>query len=159
MKTTFLALALVVLCGLVYGQLILDEDNPHDRKILDMIVTKINEAEHKSYKFKAVVYTLGDGPKFTIYLTVTDTDGVTSITLPRLPLIVCSHSPTWHARSPWCVTLPTTTAQAQCIVTFTKLMFALLNSRRCATRLSLFDETCTLGWLQSLMHWWPQVVD
>lgn len=76
MKFILVLLALVTLVSYAHSQLILDEDDPHDRKILDMVVQKINEAEHKHYKLKSVIYTLGDGPKFTLYLNVLDTDGV-----------------------------------------------------------------------------------
>lgn len=127
MKSILALLALVALVGYVHSQLILDEDNPHDRKILDKIVAKINEAEHKHYKLKNVIYTLGDGPKFTLYLNVLDTDGV-SICGSMFTFYPMSNIWPFRSSLPYRAPWPsfesrtTTTAPAPCTAIFTNFV-------------------------------------
>ena len=65
-----------VLAIVVRSQLILDEDDPETKVLIDIMMKAINEHEHTHYKFKTVVYSLGQSEIFKIMLKVTDEKGV-----------------------------------------------------------------------------------
>ena len=61
---------------MVNSQLILDEDDPETKVLIDIMMKAINEHEHANYKFKTVVYSLGETTVFKIMLKVTTEQGV-----------------------------------------------------------------------------------
>jgi len=66
------------MAGLAYGQLIIDEDDPAGKKLIDKMMHTINEHEKTTYTFKSVVYSLpiGNEEKISVLLKVTDAHGV-----------------------------------------------------------------------------------
>ena len=82
MKFTLL-FGVCLMVGLAYGQLIIDEDDPNGRKLIDQMVKAINEHEKSTYTFKSVVYSIPVGieQKISVLLTVTDSRGVSDHSL------------------------------------------------------------------------------
>lgn len=71
---------LLVALSLAYGQgLIIDEDDPAGKKLIDLMMKAINEHEKPTtYKFKTVVYSIpiGDNKKIQVLMKVTNASGV-----------------------------------------------------------------------------------
>lgn len=71
---------LLVTLSLAYGQgLIIDEDDPAGKKLIDLMMKAINEHEKPTtYKFKTVVYSIpiGDNKKIQVLMKVTNASGV-----------------------------------------------------------------------------------
>lgn len=79
--------ALLVALSLAYGQLIIDEDDPAGKKLIDLMMKAINEHEKPTtYKFKTVVYSIpiGDNKKIQVLLKVTNAAGVSVMMVNKL---------------------------------------------------------------------------
>lgn len=80
MRFTITILGLCLLAGLAYGQLIIDEDDPEGKKLIDMMMKAINEQEKTPYTFKNVVYsiphTIGTNVTIEVLLKVANGQGV-----------------------------------------------------------------------------------
>ena len=79
MRALLFAGILLVAVGLAYGQLIIDEDDPAGKKLIELMMKAINEHEKPThYNFKHVVYSIpiGDNKKIQVLMKVTNSAGV-----------------------------------------------------------------------------------
>ena len=66
------------MAALAYSQIIIDEDDPAGKKLIDLMMKAINEHEKTTYHFKQVVYSIpiGDQQKISVLMKVTNAAGV-----------------------------------------------------------------------------------